>query len=154
MPMLRHAIIALALVMLPLAGAALADDIYGDNFTFHGSADRSGMWTGPECDNPRVISRVQARFAATQNAYWDSSLKMDEIGHTREIAYRDWTPTITAIRSCQAKAWLSDGTRVSVIYWLRSEQGFAGHGYGVDYCVHGRDWPYAYAPHCRALLPR
>ena len=132
------------------ASAALGEGIHGDNFTFHGSAERSGGWTGPQCDNPSVMARVQSRFASTEAAYWDSSLTMNALYRPREIAYRDWT----AIRSCRADAELSDGRNVDVVYWVRSEQGFAGHGYGVEFCVIGQDWPYANAPGCRELLPR
>ena len=136
------------------ASVAKAGGLHGDNFTFHGSAERSGGWTGPSCDNPTVMARVRSRFASTEAAYWDSGLTMNTLMRPREIAYRDWTPMITAIRSCRADAELSDGRSIDVVYWVRSEQGFAGHGYGVDYCILGEDWPYAYAPGCRELLPR
>lgn len=142
------------LALLFQAAPAGADGRFGDNFTFHGSAERNGAWTGPSCEDAGVIARVRKRFAATENAYWESDLRMDAVEYPREIAWRDWTPTITAIRSCRAKAALSDGRTVSLVYWVRSEQGFAGHGYGVDYCIAERDWPYAYAPGCRELLPR
>lgn len=111
------------LALLFQAAPAGADGRFGDNFTFHGSAERNGAWTGPSCEDAGVIARVRKRFAATENAYWESDLRMDAVEYPREIAWRDWTPTITAIRSCRAKAALSDGRTVSLVYWVRSEQG-------------------------------
>jgi hypothetical protein len=144
----------LAILACLISGSAFAEISLGDNFTFHSSANRAAGWTGPSCENPTVIARVRSRFASTEAAYWDSNLTMDLVDRPREIAFRDWVPTIIATRSCRADASLSDGRRVAVVYWVRSEQGFAGHGYGVDYCIVGGDWPYAYAPGCRELLPR
>ncbi|MCB1474283.1 MAG: hypothetical protein H6878_03145 [Rhodobiaceae bacterium] len=144
----------LAMLAMLTVGQAAADGIFGDNFTFHRSAERAAGWTGPMCDNPTVMARVRSRFASTQSAYWESGLTMGALDAPREIAYRDWAPTITAIRSCRADTDLSDGRRVGVVYWVRSEQGFAGHGYGVEYCVLGDDPPFAFAPGCRELLPR
>ncbi|MFN0264429.1 hypothetical protein ACKTEK_11180 [Tepidamorphus sp. 3E244] len=149
---IRLAAIAVLLSLVP--ALSQAEGQHGGNFTFHDDAERDGGWSGPDCGNPKVMARVQKRFAQTERAYWNTGVRIDTLYDPREIAYRDWTPLITAIRSCRAQADLSDGRRVSVVYWVRSEQGFAGHGYGVDYCIYGRDWPYAYAPGCREILPR
>lgn len=139
---------------LGLASQAAAEGVYGDNFTFHGSSERSAGWTGPHCDNPTVMARVRSRYAATEAAYWDSGLTIDTLDQPREIAWREWEPTIMATRSCRANAYLSNGHNVAVVYWIRSEQGFAGKGFGINYCILGDDEPYAYAPSCRGILPR
>lgn len=43
--------------------------------------------------------------------------------------------------------------KYEMYYWLRSEQGFAGQGWGVEFCLVGRDRHMAYAPQCRMLRP-
>ncbi len=144
----------LALLVSPANEADATGLNRGDNFTFHGSSERPRGWTGPHCDNPSVLSKVRNRFDRTEATYWDSGLTMDAIGRPREIAFRDWTPTIIATRSCRADAELSNGRNVGIVYWVRSEQGFAGKTYGVDYCVLGMDRTYSFAPSCRSLLPR
>ncbi|MEM8878721.1 MAG: hypothetical protein AAGD23_12750 [Pseudomonadota bacterium] len=127
---------------------------HGRNFTFHPDGRRDTVWSGPHCDNAKVIGRVQARFAETERTYWNSGLHILDIWSPREISHRHWEPALIASRSCQAHARLNDGRDVAVIYRIRSEQGFVGVSWGVDYCIVGDDPTYSYQPGCRGLVRR
>ena len=110
-------------------------------------------WAGPTCDAPEVTNRVIERFNATEEEYWANRYVMASVVHARESALRQWEPTFIATRYCEATAYFADGERREVVYWLRSEQGFAGLGWGLQLCVVGLDEMMAYAPACRMLRP-
>lgn len=110
-------------------------------------------WDGPGCDAPEVKNRISKRFDRAEAAYWETGVRVAEIVGAREAAFRDRVPTFTARRYCVATVYLTDGARHELVYWLRSEQGFAGYGWGVAFCLAGRDRHFAYAPDCRMLRP-
>ena len=124
-----------------------------DNFTFYFDANRSAPWNGPMCDNSGVLNRISAHFNQAEARYWHTGVRMAQITSAREIAFKDWDPTIIARRYCAGSAYLSDGMRYDLVYWLRSEQGYAGVGWGVQFCLVGRDRDYTYAPACKMLRP-
>lgn len=124
-----------------------------ENRSFYASPHRVAPWQGPACDAPAVAERLIGRFNETQLEYWPAPLRMAAVVHAREVATRQWDPPIIATRFCNATAYFDDGTRRELVYWLRSEQGFAGVGWGLQYCVRGVDQHMAYAPACRMLRP-
>lgn len=144
-----------ALAVLALAGACAiaAAPAMAENFTFYSSPHRTGPWVGPACDQPAVLERIHRRFDETEASYWHTGVRMAQIVEPRETGFKNWDPTIIARRYCSAVAYLTDGRRYEMVYWLRSEQGFAGVSWGVDYCLVGRDRDYAYAPACKMLRP-
>jgi hypothetical protein len=145
----------LALSGAPPAVAGEQDGTpYGENFTFHKHGDRFTPWSGPQCDNRKVLERVRLRFAETEEAYWQSGLIISHVGLPREVSHRHWDPALIASRSCEAQAELNDGRHVALVYRIRSEQGFAGFSWGVDYCIVGDDPTYSYQPGCRGLIRR
>lgn len=144
--MLRFCLYAVVAVLISLPAQA-------GNFTFYGSSYRTGPWIGPACHDPKVVGRVAKMFNQAEAAYWHTGVRMAHITHARETAYRDWQPTMIARRYCSAVAYLSDGGRYELVYWVRSEQGFAGVGWGVQFCLVGRNRQMAYAPHCKMLRP-
>ena len=124
-----------------------------ENFTFYKSPHREAPWNGPACDDPKVLKQIHARFDQTEAAYWHTGIRMAMITHVRQTAFQDWQPLIIARRYCSAMAYLTNGARYELVYWLRSEQGFAGTDWGMQYCLVGRDRDMAYAPYCRMLRP-
>lgn len=140
-------LLALAVLALQIPPAA------ADNFTFYNSPHRAGPWQGPACDAPQVHNRIAVRFDKAEAIYWHTGVRMALITDPRETTFRDWEPSIIATRYCTATAYLTDGTRYKLVYWLRSEQGFAGVSWGVQFCLVGRDRNMSYAPHCRMLKP-
>lgn len=140
-------------LILPLVLLFLAVAPAEAGFLFYGSPARDGAWNGPACDEPRVLSAIRSRFARVEATYWEGA-QIVGIDHVRENAYRDWQPTIIARRYCSARATLSDGRIHELVYWLRSDQGFAGFGWGFQYCLVGRDRFMTYAPGCSVLDPK
>lgn len=125
-----------------------------DNFFFYHDSIREHRWEGPACNDGRVLDEVRSEFDEAERLYRDPTLKMIEISHPRETAIRDWQPPLMARRYCTGQAHLSDGRDYALYYWIRSEEGFAGVGWGVTHCLLGRDQFRAYAPACQGLRPR
>ena len=132
---------------------AMTSVAVADNFTFYGSGKRNSGWNGPQCDESRVIAKVQRRFNATESQYWEG-LRMLAVDHVREGRFRDWEPTVIASRYCSATAELSDGRTHKLYHWIRSDLGIAGFGWGVQHCLIGRDRMMTYAPGCSVLRPK
>jgi len=152
--MVRFAVGAIfAAVVLCVASIGGAGSARADNFTFYFDAIRKAPWNGPMCDNPSVLRRVSSHFNQAEAEYWHTGDRLAQITRAREIAFKDWQPTMIARRYCAGSAYLSDGRQYDLVYWIRSEQGFAGVGWGVQFCLVGRDREYAYAPVCRMLRP-
>ena len=127
---------------------------FNDDFFFYHDSIREHAWEGPTCDNDRVLREVQSEFDESERRYRDPVLAMVRVDHIRETALRDWQPPLMARRHCTGRAHLSDGRDYALVYWIRSEEGFAGIGWGVTYCLVGRDQFHAYAPACRGLRPQ
>ncbi len=125
----------------------------GENHSFMFSPDRVAPWNGPACDSPAVANRLVSRFNETEQEYWALDVRLATIAGAHEVKTEQWDPPLVATRYCGATAYFADGTRREVVYWLRSEQGFAGLGWGLQYCVMGLDQHMAYAPACRMLRP-
>ena len=142
------AALVLCAVVLGISRPAAAD-----NFTFYFDANRTAECQRPMCYNNGVLNRISAHFNQAEAEYWHTGVRMAQITEPREIGFRDWDPTIIARRYCGGSAYLSDGRRYDLVYWLRSEQGFAGVGWGVQFCLVGRDRDYSYAPACKMLRP-
>mgnify|MGYP006909112565 CR=1 FL=1 len=124
-----------------------------DSSPFNAAAPPSAPWQGPACADNAVLTRIPAHSAQPEAAYWHTGVKMAHITGARETTFRDWDPPIIATRFCTGSAYLTDGRQYNLVYWLRSEQGFAGVNWGVQFCLVGRDREYAYAPACRMLRP-
>ncbi|WP_152527944.1 hypothetical protein [Lutibaculum baratangense] len=141
------------LAILLAAGPAGAWGWGTENRDFLYSTDRVAPWAGPACDDPKVAARIVERFNQNRKEYWSPAVLMNDVVYAREVATNQWDPPLIATRYCNATAYLSDGSRHDVTYWLRSEQGFAGVGWGLQFCVAGFDEHMAYAPACRMLRP-
>lgn len=107
---------------------------------------------GP-CGEPGVLREIARRFDRTEARYWHTGVRMAEIVNPRPASTRTWPPETTIIHYCTATAYLSDGARHELVYWLREATGFAGYGRGIEFCLVGRDRQMSYAPACRMLRP-
>lgn len=154
--MVRFAAIAAFAVVAMFGAIALSGvgaPAAADNFSFYSNAHRNAPWQGPQCDEPKVLNTISAHFDQAEAAYWHTGIRMAQITQAQETAFRDWDPTIIARRYCTGTAYLTNGRSYSLVYWLRSEQSFAGVSWGVQFCLVGRDRDYSYAPHCKMLRP-
>jgi hypothetical protein len=107
----------------------------------------------PVCDDPGVLSTITSRFAQKETEYWHSGLQMGGCERIREIGLRANGAGYIPRRYCVARAQLSDLKPRAVIYAIREGLGIIGWGYGVEWCVVGRDENLAYAPGCQAVRP-
>jgi len=78
---------------------------------------------------------------------------LTQFGDVREIGYRPWGPSYVPRRYCSAKVRVSNLRDTTVYYSIIEKGGFAGVGYGVEWCVVGWDQNLAYSPNCRAARP-
>jgi len=108
----------------------------------------------PPCDSDWALATISWRFAYKEARFWASPDSITEFGKVREIAYRPWGPQYTPRRYCQVKVRVADLPRPTIVYYSIIEKGgFAGVGWGVEWCVVGWDRNLAYAPNCRAARP-
>jgi hypothetical protein len=110
----------------------------------------------PACETPAVLSNIQNRFASREQKFWDSPLRIAGYEDVRHVANRPWGADYIPRRFCSATAHVDDGQRVtrrSVHYVIVEDLGFAGHGYGVQWCVTGVERHFHAAPGCRLMMP-
>jgi len=109
----------------------------------------------PACEDPAVLSKIMARFAERERAFWQSALFIVEIDRVRETAYRPWRGAPDAIprRYCSGVALVSDTRARPVYYWIGEDTGWIGASWGVEWCVVGLDRNWAYNPGCRMAKP-
>jgi len=105
------------------------------------------------CADPSVLQSIEERFKIREDNYWSSGLQLLGFDHIRQMGYRtdgyDYVPR----RYCQARAAFNDDKYRQVVYWVGESLGFAGYGFGVEWCVEGLDRNYADGPDCRAVRP-
>jgi hypothetical protein len=112
--------------------------------------------TLPACETPAVLSNIQSRFAKREQRFWDSPLRIVGYEDIRHVAYRPWGEAFIPRRFCSARVQVDDGQRISerrVNYVIVEDIGFAGHGYGVQWCVSGVERHFHAAPDCRLMMP-
>jgi hypothetical protein len=144
----------LALVAASLAFTAVAVDAVGARPLIPAER-RFDPYSGylPSCDDPRVLSRIQDRFAQKESEYWNSALKIVDYDRVRETGYRSTGADYIPRRYCTARAIINDDKRREVVYWIGEDLGMIGWGFGVEWCVIGLDRNWAYGPACRAAQP-
>lgn len=145
MPLRRLALLA-ALLFAPMLTAPAAAGPLDRLLTgYHGHI--------PACDSEWALHTISWRFGYKEWRYWGGRDALTQFGDVREIAYRPWGPEYTPRRYCQAKVRVSDHRDTVVYYSIIEAGGFAGVGWGVEWCVVGYDYNLAYAPNCRAARP-
>ncbi|MEO1199539.1 MAG: hypothetical protein AAFX39_09945 [Pseudomonadota bacterium] len=137
-------------------GLSVIGSLLHDDFIFYHDAEREKPWHGPTCDDDAVLAELRHDFDDSERLYRDPKLSLRAVSHVREVATRQWDDDryLMARRYCEARAHLSDGRDYRLVYWIRSDEGFAGAGWGVTHCMVGRDIYYAYQPACQGLRPQ
>jgi hypothetical protein len=144
--------------MAKLAGLILGAAIASVNATGVLAGPLERLITGyhgqiPPCDDSWALATISWRFGYKEARFWGSSESVAQFGDVREIAYRPWGPSFVPRRYCSAKVRLASLRDTTVYYSIIEKGGFAGVGYGVEWCVVGYDRNLAYAPNCRAARP-
>lgn len=105
------------------------------------------------CADPSVLQSIVERFQIREGHYWSSGLALLSFDDIRETGYRTTGYDYVPRRYCQARATFNDDKYRQVVYWVGESSGFAGYGFGVEWCVQGLDRNYADGPNCRAVRP-
>jgi hypothetical protein len=141
-------ILALALAATAFSGAVDARPLTP-------AEQRDSAYSGrlPACDDPAVLSRIQSRFSEREATYWKSGLEIAGYDRVREIGWRSPGLDYIPRRYCTARAHMNDERARQVSYWIGEDLGMIGWGFGVEWCVHGLDRNYAFAPGCKMARP-
>lgn len=130
--------------------------------------DRYQAYEGrtPQCDDPAVLARIRSTFASKEAGYWGEPVEIVGFENVRQTAVRPWGMDHIPRRFCRGEAVLNETPpkaplprgqwrhpRRAVVYSIVEGGGFAGYGFGVEWCVNGHDHNAAYAPSCRAAGP-
>ncbi len=107
----------------------------------------------PGCHDVLVLEKVSSRFAEKEAKFWRSPLTIVRYEDIRPIAWRPWGLDYIPRRFCTATAWTSDGARRRIDYSVREDLGIIGATFGVEFCVHGLDRNWAFAPNCKMARP-
>ena len=107
----------------------------------------------PACDSAWALQTIAWRFGYKEWRYWHTGHAISHFGPVREIAYRPWGGEYVPRRYCEMKVRVSGHDDTVVYYSIIEKGGFAGVGWGVEWCVVGYDYNFAYAPNCRAARP-
>jgi hypothetical protein len=107
----------------------------------------------PLCHDPRVLEKIQSRFASNEREYWNSLLTIVNFEQVKPTDFRPWGLDFIPRRFCIGTVWTSDHHKREVVYSVIEDTNVAGWSWGVEWCVRGLDRAWAYAPHCRAAGP-
>lgn len=105
----------------------------------------------PACD--AALGKISSRFAEKEARFWNSDLQILGYEKVREIAYSPWARGTIPRRFCTATAFVSDGRKHTVNYWIGEDTGMIGMTWGVEWCVVGLDRNWAYNPRCKMARP-
>ena len=105
----------------------------------------------PPCE--AALNKIARRFAQKESRFWNSSLQIVSFEGVRETAFRPWANGTIPRRYCSATAYVSDGRKHRVNYWIGEDTGMIGMTWGVEWCVVGLDRNWAYNPACQMARP-
>jgi hypothetical protein len=112
----------------------------------------------PACES--ALSTITSDFAYTQQHFWALPATIVGYERVREVAYNPWQLGTIPHRYCEATALVQDPRfpqvpykKHKVRYRIGEDTGFASIGSGVEWCVTGYDWNWAYNPSCRQAGP-
>ena len=105
----------------------------------------------PPCE--AALNKIAWRFAQKESRFWNSSLQIVSFEGVRETAFRPWANGTIPRRYCSATAYVSDGRKHRVNYWIGEDTGMIGMTWGVEWCVVGLDRNWAYNPACKMAQP-
>lgn len=139
---------AAVLVGLAMLAPAHAAGLLEKNFYLSGQ-NYDGVL--PPCE--AALGKIAARFAEKEGRFWNSDLQILDFERVRELAYRPWAEGTIPRRFCTAVAFVSDGRKHQVNYWIGEDTGMIGMTWGVEWCVVGLDRNWAYNPRCKMARP-
>lgn len=105
----------------------------------------------PACDDASVLSTLSSRQAWAEAHTWKDGVTIaavDRIGERRLE-----TGGFSAIdrRYCTARAELTAARPTTLYYVVSANEGFAGFGWNVEFCLSGHDPYRVYGADCKVL---
>lgn len=105
----------------------------------------------PACDNASVLSTLSGRQAWAEAHTWKDGVTIaavDRVGERRLV-----TEGFSSIdrRYCAARAELTSAWPTTLYYVVSANEGFAGYGWNVEFCLSGRDPYHVYGADCQVL---
>jgi hypothetical protein len=152
--MSRRVFAVLAILFASAAVPASAASFLEKNFYLGGQGYDGQL---PACE--AALARISSEFASTQEHFWALTAVIVGYERVREVAYSPWTLGSIPRRFCEATALVQDPRfpdrtkKHKVRYRIGEDTGLASIGWGVEWCVTGYDWNWAYNPSCQMALP-
>lgn len=105
----------------------------------------------PTCDDTSVLSTLSGRQAWAEANTWKDGVTIaavDRVGERRLV-----TEGFSSIdrRYCAARAELTAARPTTLYYVVSANEGFAGYGWNVEFCLSGHDPYYVYGADCQVL---
>ncbi len=141
-------VVAVVFLGLMAVAPARAASLLEKNFWLSGPNYEGVL---PPCE--AALGRIAAHFAEKESTYWNSNLQILDFAAVREIAFRPWANGTIPRRFCSATAYVSDGRKHRVNFWIGEDTGNIGASWGVEWCVVGLDRNWAYNPRCKMAGP-
>lgn len=105
----------------------------------------------PACDDASVLSTLSGRQAWAEAHTWKDGVTiaaLDQVGERRLV-----TEGFSSIdrRYCAAYAELTAARPTTLYYVVSADEGFAGYGWNVEFCLSGHDPYRVYGADCKIL---
>ena len=148
MPRLLVASLALLFALTASISAQAASPLE-KNFYLRGQGYDGQL---PACE--AALQRISSDFAYTQEHFWKIAPVIVGYEHVREVTYSPWALGSIPRRFCRATALVQDPRfpqpyrKHRVEFAIAEDTGFSSFGWGVEWCVTGYDWNWAYNPAC------
>ena len=107
----------------------------------------------PECTDPGVVGLVTKRFNDREADYRNSSLVIAEVRDIKFVGFRPNGLDLIPRRYCTATVVTSDLVKRRLDYFVVEDGSIIGWSWGVEWCVSGLDFSYAYGGRCHTARP-
>ena len=107
----------------------------------------------PECTDLAVVGLVTKRFNDREQDYRNSSLTIAEVRDVRTVGFRPNGLDLIPRRYCTATVVTSDLVKRKLDYFVVEDGSIIGWTWGVEWCVSGLDFSYAYGGRCHTARP-
>ncbi|WP_237153689.1 hypothetical protein [Oryzibacter oryziterrae] len=105
----------------------------------------------PACDDPTVLGSIKEKQAWAEHATWQDGVVIASIAQPSQSTAGTKFVSAVEHRHCIARAELAGGQRRTLYYVISNDSGFAGYGWGVEFCLAGHDPYHVYDANCRVL---
>ncbi|WP_370676950.1 hypothetical protein [Pleomorphomonas sp. PLEO] len=105
----------------------------------------------PTCDNASVLSTLSSRQAWAEAHTWKDGVTIAAVDRIDERRLVTEVFSVIDRRYCAARAELTAALPTTLYYVVSADEGFAGYGWNVEFCLSGRDPYRVYGADCKIL---